>query len=84
MKSIRQRKPRLRLDPNAYRKLHTYVLERDGWRCQNCGTAEGLQVHHIRSRSLLGDDIGDNLITLCARCHRQTHRHSSEHLMATV
>jgi 5-methylcytosine-specific restriction endonuclease McrA len=73
MKSIRQRKPRLRLGPDAYRKLRIDVLERDGWRCQNCGTSEHLQVHHIRSRSALGDDATENLITLCAACHRQFH-----------
>ena len=63
MKSIRQRKPRLRLKPDSYRKLRTDVLERDGWRCQNCGTSECLQVHHIRSLSALGDDAAENLIT---------------------
>jgi 5-methylcytosine-specific restriction endonuclease McrA len=74
MKSIRQRKPRLRLNPDSYRKLRTDVLERDGWRCQDCGTSECLQVHHIRSRSALGDDMRDNLITLCADCHGGIHR----------
>jgi 5-methylcytosine-specific restriction endonuclease McrA len=73
MKSIRQRKPRLRLNPDSYRKLRSDVLERDGWRCQNCGTPERLQVHHIRSRSALGDDAAANLITLCADCHRLVH-----------
>jgi len=73
MKSIRQRKPRLRLNPDSYRKLRTEVLERDGWRCQNCGTTKRLQVHHLRSRSELGDDAAENLITLCADCHAQFH-----------
>jgi 5-methylcytosine-specific restriction endonuclease McrA len=75
MKSIRQQKPRLRLDPDSYRKLRMNVLERDGWRCQSCGTSESLQVHHIRSRSVLGDDAAENLITLCAGCHCQLHLH---------
>ena len=75
MKSIRQRKPRLRINPDSYRKLRIDVLERDGWRCQNCGTSECLQVHHIRSRRALGDDAAENLITLCAGCHRQLHLH---------
>jgi 5-methylcytosine-specific restriction endonuclease McrA len=73
MRSIRQRKSRLRLNPDSYRRLRTDVLERDGWKCQNCGTSERLQVHHIRSRSALGDDAAENLITLCADCHRQSH-----------
>ena len=32
-----------------------------------------LQVHHIKSRSLL-DDTEENLITLCALCHQRIHR----------
>jgi 5-methylcytosine-specific restriction endonuclease McrA len=75
MKSIRQRKPRLRLNPASYRKLRNEVLERDGWRCQNCGSSDRLHVHHIHSRGQLGDDVGDNLITMCAGCHRQLHLH---------
>jgi 5-methylcytosine-specific restriction endonuclease McrA len=73
MKSIRQLKPRLRLNRDYYRKLHRDVLERDGWRCQNCGASERLQVHHIRSRGALGDDAAENLITLCADCHSRLH-----------
>jgi len=63
----------LRLNPDAYRKLHMNVLARDGWRCQSCGTSESLQVHHIRSRSALGDDNAENLTTLCADCHDHLH-----------
>jgi 5-methylcytosine-specific restriction endonuclease McrA len=69
----RFRRPRLRLDPESYSKLRRQVLERDGWRCQNCGSPHNLQVHHIRSRSLLGDDAAQNLITLCDTCHTRAH-----------
>src|ERR1700733_9845821 len=65
---------RLRLDPEAYRRLCREVLERDGWRCQSCGCIEGLQVHHISPRSRLGDDTAENLIALCAKCHQNLHR----------
>jgi 5-methylcytosine-specific restriction endonuclease McrA len=70
---LRHRKPRLKLSPEEYRLLRKQVLERDGWRCQNCGSSANLQVHHIRKRSELGDDILDNLIALCASCHRNEH-----------
>ena len=46
----------------------------DSWRCQNCGTAGNLQVHHIQSRRKLGTDSLENLITLCAGCHEALHR----------
>jgi len=52
----RAKKGRLRLDPASYRRLWAKVLTRDGWRCQRCGRSSNLQVHHIRRRSLLGND----------------------------
>jgi 5-methylcytosine-specific restriction endonuclease McrA len=67
-------RPRLKLDPEAYRQLCREVLERDGWRCQLCGCMENLQVHHIQWRSHLGDDSTENLIALCANCHQEVHR----------
>ncbi len=73
MKRHRRKQPRLRLEPDAYRRLAREVLTRDGWRCQDCGTSQNLQVHHLRSRSELGDDAEGNLITLCAGCHRTRH-----------
>jgi 5-methylcytosine-specific restriction endonuclease McrA len=73
MSDFQPRRPRVRLDPNSYRKLRIEVLERDGWRCQYCGAVDHLQVHHIYSRSQLGDDTDENLITLCADCHGGVH-----------
>jgi 5-methylcytosine-specific restriction endonuclease McrA len=74
MSGLRQKRPRLQLDPAAYRELREQVLARDGWRCQFCGSLAGVEVHHIEPRSRLGDDREDNLITLCAACHRKVHR----------
>jgi len=70
---LRANRPRLRLDPEAYRQLSSEVLARGGWRCQDCGTARNLQVHHILTRGRLGDDAEENLIALCAGCHRARH-----------
>ena len=73
MQELRQRRPRLRLNAEDYKLLHRRVLERDGWRCQNCGSPKDLHVHHLAKRSKLGDDAFDNLITLCANCHKMQH-----------
>jgi HNH endonuclease len=73
LKGIRAKRPRLRLDPEAYRQLCREVLKRDGWRCQSCGRMEDLQVHHIQSRSRLSDDAEENLVTLCAKCRQEIH-----------
>lgn len=65
--------PRLRLEPDTYQKLCRRVLERDGWRCQACGAMTNLDVHHIQFRSHLGRHSEDNLITVCAQCHKLIH-----------
>lgn len=67
------KRPRIRLDAKAYRTMRGKILERDGWRCQACGSMSGLEVHHIQRRSQLGDDSDGNLITLCADCYRPIH-----------
>ena len=72
------KRPRLRLDPESYRRLRNKILDRDGWRCQHCGTLENLQVHHIQSRGRLGNDEEGNLITLCVDCHRKFHNRNSQ------
>ena len=74
MKQIPAKSPRLRLDADAYRELHRRILERDGWRCQVCGSMQNLQVHHLRFRSQSGGDEEQNLITMCAECHELEHR----------
>jgi 5-methylcytosine-specific restriction endonuclease McrA len=74
MSDFQPKRPRLRLKPDSYRKVRIEVLQRDGWRCQTCGRPDRLQVHHIRSRGRLGDDIDQNLITLCADCHNDIPR----------
>jgi 5-methylcytosine-specific restriction endonuclease McrA len=76
MKTIPAKTPRLRLDANSYHELHRRVLERDGWRCQVCGSMQHLQVHHLKLRSRSGADEEQNLITLCAECHERTHRYN--------
>jgi 5-methylcytosine-specific restriction endonuclease McrA len=64
---------RIKLGHQVYRRLMKLVLERDGWRCQKCGSLENLQVHHKIKRSQQGDDALENLVTLCAYCHTADH-----------
>ncbi len=73
MKVLRQKEPRLRLSLKEYEALRKQALERDGWRCQSCGSQRDLQVHHVKPRSQLGHDALENLITLCVGCHRRQH-----------
>jgi 5-methylcytosine-specific restriction endonuclease McrA len=73
MKSLRQKRPRLVLKHEDYGELRNRVLDRDGWKCQGCGSSVNLQVHHFVRRSQLGSDVLENLITLCVDCHRRQH-----------
>lgn len=66
---------RIKLGKQAYRRLVKRILERDGWRCQNCGSLQDLQIHHRIYRSQQGDDALRNLVTLCAYCHLEKHGH---------
>lgn len=50
-----------------------------GWRCQYCGSASDLHVHHIQPRSRAGGHLERNLITLCANCHQQIHLGRNPH-----
>ena len=68
----------LRLDRESYDRLRQQVLQRDGWRCQFCGSMTNLDVHHQQFRSHSGEDILDNLITLCSSCHGAIHSATSQ------
>lgn len=58
-----------------YERQRQCALERDGYRCQICGTTKRLTVHHIVPRSHGGGHELDNLITLCEEfgqgCHEK-------------
>jgi len=56
-------------------RVRREVLARDKHRCQapGCGRTRFLEVHHIMSRQQGGSNKADNLMTLCATCHRLWH-----------
>lgn len=50
------------------------IRVRDGYRCRWCGrTNEATDPHHIRYRRGSSDDVEENLICLCRRCHDFVH-----------
>jgi RNA-directed DNA polymerase len=57
---------------SMWKDVQQFVLERDGYRCQNqtCGASDDLDVHHKRWLKDGGNDEPDNLTTLCVHCHR--------------
>ena len=45
------------------------ILDRDGRKCQECGSTERLQIDHIVPKSRGGLSTDDNLQVLCIRCN---------------
>lgn len=58
---------------DEWEKKREERLKKDGYKCQECGTAKNLEVHHITYERLGNEDIND-LITLCKECHENIHR----------
>ncbi|HVP56704.1 MAG TPA: HNH endonuclease [bacterium] len=54
------------------------ALARDGWRCQQCGKIGNSEVHHQVLRSHSGAHGPENLITLCAECHKSVHERTAD------
>lgn len=54
--------------------LRTRVKARDNHRCRWCGaTNRSIDLHHIRYRRGVVDDVEENLICLCRFCHMFVH-----------
>ena len=49
-------------------------LRIDGFTCKACGTNKDLQVHHLTYDRLSKENM-DDLITLCADCHKKEHNY---------
>ena len=59
-----------------WQAVRATVLERDGFRCQECEAAPDrseLDVHHVLPRALGGQDLALNCKTLCDSCHAARH-----------
>ena len=66
-------RPRRNGSTRTWRKTRERVLERDGHRCVECGSADGLTVDHVVAREYGGTDDDHNLITRCTACHAERH-----------
>jgi len=70
-------------DRNIPDPVRRSVLVRDGYACRNCGWTHGqwnpsdprhLELHHMEHHAKGGENIEDNLTTLCTVCHDDIHR----------
>ncbi|MCK9995437.1 MAG: HNH endonuclease [Candidatus Krumholzibacteria bacterium] len=60
-------------------RVRREVLARDKHRCRapGCGRTRFLEIHHIVSRQRGGGNTAENLMTLCASCHRLWHERTN-------
>ena len=63
-----------RLSRSRWRALRRAALDRDGWRCTECGRAGRLDAHHVKPLEKGGEpyELG-NLAALCRDCHIRAH-----------
>ena len=59
------------LNKSRWQTMRKQARIRDGNRCRTCGATAKLSVHHIVMARDGGRDTLDNLVTLCASCHRR-------------
>ncbi len=71
----REQRPGKRNAASIKPSVRRAVLARDGHRCRmpGCGRTRFLEVHHLRPRAKGGGNGAENLVTLCASCHRLLH-----------
>lgn len=63
------------LQTAVWHELRNERLRIDHYCCQYCGTAINPEVHHLRYPEVWGmESVEDDLITLCAACHAETHK----------
>ena len=63
------------LNQAHWRRVRWAVLQRDRFRCQKCGKAGRLEVHHLQALEDGGAPFDPaNLQALCRGCHIQHHR----------
>ena len=59
-------------ESDEWKKKRRQKLKASGYTCELCGSAINLQVHHI-SYSHFGAEPLEDLIVLCAKCHKTLH-----------
>ena len=62
---------RLYLMSKRWKKLRGWVLKRDGYRCVKCGDNYRLNVDHMKYPKKVGDELIEDLQTLCFHCHEE-------------
>lgn len=61
------------LKTDEWQRKRLDALERARDVCEKCGSADNLQVHH-KTYERRGEELPEDLIVLCTKCHRAEHK----------
>lgn len=61
------------LHSKHWRKTRNKALVKANFRCEQCGSNQRLQVHHLTYKRL-GNEAQGDLKVLCSNCHRYIHK----------
>lgn len=61
------------LQSRAWKKKSDKRRDIDGHKCTNCHNSQHLQAHHLSYKNVGDEDVQNDLITLCERCHKVRH-----------
>lgn len=56
-----------------WKTIRNERLRVDNYTCVVCKSKSKLQVHHITYKSLYGEDVLNDLMTVCNKCHERIH-----------
>ncbi len=62
------------LNSDKWKEKRAERLKIDGYRCRLCGTGKNLVIHHVTYVRFGNEDVIQDLITLCKKCHNRVHQ----------
>lgn len=65
------------MESSAWKEKRKAKLREADYKCERCGSAKNLTVHHLTYAHLRNEPL-DDLIVLCWNCHNQIHRRDKE------
>jgi hypothetical protein len=69
------------LRSEEWQQKRSQRLKIDGYKCQRCGKPYDLQIHHLTYDRVYDEDVYNDLITLCDKCHGEVEREKAEYKM---
>lgn len=69
----KQQAYRVYLASQHWQRIRSAAIARDGGKCVDCGSNQGLQVHHWQYRDSPYQTQLRDVYTVCRSCHEKTH-----------